>query len=95
MTLYEKLKAGEELTEEELHTFCFGMTRDWERLCENILDHLRWSILMETVLKHKESGEIWGCVWHAAVTACQEHEFCDQPVEYEAVQVTTTTYRAK
>jgi len=73
---------------------------EWEQVGEEEEPPRRWTQTVLTVVKHPETGELWGVEWERGLTEMQEHLFEEQPYLVEAYEEvipaqTVTRWRKK
>ena len=66
------------------------MLYNWKQVHEEIIDHRRWVVCLETIFEDPEDGTLWRVFRDVGATECQEME----PWEYEeTVEVTQVEKR--
>ena len=70
----------------------------WEQVSEEKEPPRRWTQTVRTVVKHPDTGELWGVEWERGLTEMQENMFETQPYRVESYEEiipaqTVTKYR--
>jgi hypothetical protein len=73
---------------------------EWEEVHEEREEPRRWTQTVLTVVKHPETGELWGVEWERGLTEMQENMFEEQPYRVESYEeiipaTTVTKWRKK